>query len=184
MKKCLFCDKSVIGRNLCRYHYYQAKRDGTINNYPTKSSSTSVSDRMQSKYQILPNGCWMWLGNKNSAGYPMIWLNGKSVRAHRVMFSINNGGLSDDLVVCHTCDNPSCVNPDHLFSGSRDDNNKDCKNKKRNAFGMKNGHAKISAEQIKEIRLDSRTQSEIALSYGINQSHVSRIKSDKRRLNG
>ena len=76
--------------------------------------------------------CWIWSGTISYAGYGLYRLSGKQYRAHRLMYEhANKRRLKDDECVCHTCDNPSCVNPDHLFVGSHDDNMADMVEKGR-----------------------------------------------------
>lgn len=80
--------------------------------------------------------CWEWIGNKNSLGYGMIWYEGKNIRSHRVSYFIKNGEFNDKLFVCHKCDNPKCVNPEHLFLGTSKDNMRDMIKKGRSRSGI------------------------------------------------
>ena len=84
------------------------------------------------------SGCWIWQGCKNKDGYGFFQANKEKLRAHRWSAKYLGNMKIDGLVVCHHCDNPSCVNPNHLFVGTVKDNNKDCQNKGR-ASGNKNG---------------------------------------------
>lgn len=175
MSKCNMCDKPAAARGLCKPHYYSMRRKKQLNVFSLKCNP--LKDRLMSKFSVAENGCWIWNGHKNDVGYPMIWKDGKAVRAHREMYKLFVGELDENKVVCHKCDTPSCVNPDHLFSGTRLDNNRDAVSKNRQAFGERNGHARLSNEQVEAIRQDTRSQSKIAIEYKISQSHVSRIKS-------
>jgi hypothetical protein len=82
--------------------------------------------------------------------------------------------------VLHRCDNPPCINPDHLFLGTHRDNMKDRDKKKRAVKGERHASAKLTAQQVRAIRLDQREQEVIAAEYGISQTSVSAVK--RRRL--
>ncbi len=88
--------------------------------------------------------CWEWLAGKNSRGYGAFKLNKKTVTASRISWSLLNGEISSDIFVCHSCDNPSCVNPNHLFTSDNQGNVDDMIRKKRHQNQVKthckNGH--------------------------------------------
>lgn len=79
------------------------------------------------------DGCWEWQGSKNAQGYGVITEGGKIIKAHRVSYRLHYGDIPDGLFVCHHCDNPCCVRPDHLFTGTALDNALDMRNKGRRA---------------------------------------------------
>ena len=81
------------------------------------------------------DGCWLWQGSRNNKGYGQLSKGGRSggsVLTHRYSWEIHNGPIPDGLCVCHRCDNPPCVNPEHLFLGTYKDNAVDRRDKGRN----------------------------------------------------
>lgn len=86
--------------------------------------------------------CWEWMGSKSNSGYGHRKHNGKASQAHRVSYEIEHGPIAAGLFVCHRCDNPRCVRPDHLFLGTHDDNMSDMAAKGRCATGKRNYNGK------------------------------------------
>jgi hypothetical protein len=84
-----------------------------------------------------PNSCWAWTGSRNSEGYGNFYVDGRIVGAHRYSFQYHKGEIPEGMCVCHTCDNPSCVNPAHFFLGTKADNNRDKVAKGRHTWGNK-----------------------------------------------
>lgn len=105
--------------------------------------------------------CWPWKGYKTPLGYGTISVGGRKDRVHnatRVMWTIVNGPIPYGLEMCHKCDNPPCINPDHLFMGSHKENYQDALSKGRDAGMFKNGvkhrNAKLTEDQVKKIRAE------------------------------
>ena len=123
--------------------------------------------------------CWEWDLYKQEDGYGVIKANGKAQLAHRVSYEAFKGS-PEDMHVCHTCDNPGCVNPEHLFLGTNQDNVTDKMNKGRHRSGgpAKSGdkRAKLTSEDVLAIRQSTDNQPTLATQYGVSQATISNIK--------
>lgn len=100
------------------------------------------------------NSCWIWTGRKDRDGYGTFNHNGHRIQAHRISYAIYNGKTPSNLYVCHTCDNPTCVNPQHLFLATQQDNMDDMKHKNRSNIGSKSPTAKLIENDIYDIIID------------------------------
>jgi hypothetical protein len=177
--KCTICGQDAIARRLCKIHYNQATKAGNLQSHSLIKPEDVFWEKVNKT-----DTCWLWLSTTNQYGYGIFLVNKKSLRAHRYAYQLTKGEIPANMVILHTCDNPVCVNPSHLKLGTKDDNNKDSKNKMRNAFGEKNGHAKLTMQQTIEIRASTEKQSVLVAKYNVNQSTISRIKSGTRRAKG
>ena len=128
--------------------------------------------------------CWQWLGAKNSSGYGNFAYGGKVLLAHRFIFEQIYGPLrpSDGFhgqCVCHSCDNPACVSPKHLFAGSGQANRDDCTNKQRHSFGGRHGRAALTEADVLKIRQTAGTNQEVADAFGVSPSTISYVRNRK-----
>jgi hypothetical protein len=126
--------------------------------------------------------CWEWEGRKNQDGYGEFDLD-KSFRAHRVSYELFRGEIPPELNVCHSCDNPSCVNPDHLWLGTQLENNQDRHKKGRSKGGSGKGfdhnQSKLTPEQVRAIRFSTAPLAHFAEEFNVSLATVSRVRNNK-----
>ena len=117
----------------------------------------SIDERFWSKVNKTGD-CWLWTGVRVGIGYGQIYLNGKKTPAHRVSWLLHHGIIPNGLLVLHKCDNPPCVNPNHLFTGTNSDNMKDAYIKGRSSI-LKNVKMDIRYQEIIWIFMRMATES-------------------------
>lgn len=122
--------------------------------------------------------CWEWIGCK-VRGYGQFGFEGKVQYAHRVSWKLLNGDPLD-LKVLHKCDNPSCVNPNHLFLGTQKENIDDMLSKNRQVKGEQKPDVKLTKKQVLEIRHSKLSQRKLSKLYNVCPSHVWHIKNHKK----
>lgn len=134
-------------------------------------------------------GCWLWTGHLMSRGYGSVSFNNRETLAHRASFLVFHGVEPGEFYVCHRCDTPSCVNPEHLFLGTQRDNIHDMIRKGRDrscggknglvwkaARGEHHGRAKLTEQRVREIRRSSEPAAVCALRFGVDKSTVKDIR--------
>lgn len=137
-------------------------------------------DRFWSKASLAPNGCLIWTASKLKSGYGIFqW--GKSRRAHRVAWELTHGSIQKHQHVLHYCDNPSCINPDHLFLGTHAENMRDRTEKGRGAdfSGERNPTSKLKISDLAIIRHSSLSCSKLAQHYGVVKQTIANIRTGK-----
>lgn len=153
----------------------------------------SIEDRFWEKVLKAGAGdCWEWTAAKKGIGYGQIARGRKGagpITAHRLSYEIHHGPVPNGRFVCHTCDNPGCVNPAHLYAGSPADNMRDRKQRGRATGGRPVGSvpsggnsptAKITEQDARKIIEWQGSVREIAKIFGISESQARRIRSGKQ----
>lgn len=145
----------------------------------------TTEERFWSKVDIKglndPNACWNWLGSKDAAGYGFFKVDKKQYRAHRFSAALGGAPLKEGEVVCHKCDNPSCVRPSHLFIGTQRDNIQDRCDKGRSyaPVGEMNPQAKLTYRSAREIRKEYArggvSQRKLAEKHGVSKFAIRRV---------
>jgi integrase len=134
----------------------------------------SLEQRFWSKVRK-GSGCWEWIGFRQPDGYGVIKEKRRKLLAHRVAWELERGTLLPGFIVCHKCDNSSCVRPSHLFAATDWANQRDKTNKGRQAIGERNGRAKLTPEAVLEIRrLHARGTSltNLAMAFGVSRRAI------------
>jgi hypothetical protein len=124
-------------------------------------------------------GCWLWTGGLNDKGYGRIKVSGEGAiiqRAHQLSWILSGNEIPEGLFICHSCDNPACVNPSHLFVGTAKDNTTDAVKKGRMAFGERQGQHKLTGSDVVSIRLRYIprvcSQRKLAAEFGVHQHTI------------
>ena len=133
------------------------------------------------------SGCWLWMYNTNLKGYGQMRFRGTTMLSHRVSYLLNKGDIPVGMLVLHTCDTPSCINPDHLWLGTYQDNVDDMKIKGRERilYGENNGRFKFSntlVEDIRRLRISGVEIATLAKMYHIGKTTIGNILYAKGRF--
>jgi hypothetical protein len=141
----------------------------------------SIEERFWDKVgKHTENECWEWTAYRRDGGYGEFFFDGRMRLAHRVSFILAYGDIPDSLCVCHHCDNSCCVNPAHLFLGTRADNNQDKRDKHREVHVSGEDHPQAiltrgQVTRIRQLHQQGLTQTSIASLFGVTRSNVGRV---------
>lgn len=154
---------------------------------PTRIDITDVATELLLRIDIDAAGCWLWTGTRTKAGYGQLGVSRRRPYAHRLSYQTFVGPIPDGLDVCHHCDRPPCINPDHLFTGTATDNALDMVRKGRARYrtspGSRHPMAKLTDKQVLEIRrrvTAGENQHDLAAEFGVVNTTISMIH--RRRI--
>ena len=155
---CIFCSTPFITEKMNQVH-------------------CSIKCRILSFVEKTEKGCWVWKGSLDKDGYGLISIDDKSRRVHRISYeAFKEKKIPFNKNACHHCDNPSCVNPDHVFIAESYENTQDMIDKGRSRFsGSKKVLNKEKVAKIKQLSELGFSKTEIGRMFEIEQSHVAQI---------
>jgi hypothetical protein len=181
-KKCAHCGGRFYRDKRCTWaHWHRAKMcsrecTGLARSARASADRPPLRERFNSKVKVSKSGCWQWQGARDSDGYGVLSYAGKMLRAPKVALALDGRSVPKGMYACHTCDNPWCVRPDHLYVGTPKQNSADAKRRGRLNPGRK---AKLAPHQVRLIRAAKGSHRQIALQYNVSRPTVSLIKSGK-----
>jgi len=176
------CNRKMLARGLCSKHYQRLVTHGDVNVLTRVPIGSSLSFRLE--FYSKPEGeCIIWTGTK-SRGYGKLMYNGKERLAHRLSYEVNRGPIPEGMQVLHKCDNPSCINPDHLFIGTIQDNmdDRNAKGRCNPAKGESSNLSKLSNQDVVEIKKLSKEGSSLrglASRFNVTMQNVWMIARNK-----
>jgi len=188
------CERDGIARSLCAKHYDRWRRVGDVIAGPRvrgRAGRTWVEIFDEAPKEVMPNGCIEWRGTLSPYNYGIVQSKKYGATgAHRVALAQKLGGfIPEGMQACHACDNPPCVNPDHLFAGTDKANTDDMIAKRRHSYGERHT-AKLTEAQVREILTRYAAggigRPELAREYGVSPACIQKITERKtwRHLDG
>ena len=183
------CERQHYGRGWCKMHYLRAWTQGRVEDQPRSmvAAGASLNERLRHHgWTVMPSGCWEWKGSLNGGGYGQLAVGtDRPEIATRVAYRAWVGPIPAGGAICHRCDNPPCINPAHLFLGTKADNNRDMRTKDRHAHGETSTAWKLTDVQVVEIRTryaaGGVTQRALAEEFGVSTGNIQLIIARKRR---
>lgn len=130
--------------------------------------------------RIPESGCWIWTGMMSRYGYGRLTLGAKTnLSAHRISYELKNGPIPDGMFALHRCDVKCCVNPDHIFVGTQQENMTDKVTKNRQAKGESHGMSKLTKEQATEAKFSDAKTSDLAKKFNCSAVMIRQIRSGR-----
>lgn len=170
------CGKPYYAKALCRKHWERQHRNGTVELKISDREST-IAERLDA-LQITNGECNEFGGYRNANGYGELTYRGRLTLAHRASYERHNGPIPDGMIVCHRCDNPPCINPDHLYVGTHADNGQDKAERRRSTRGVRNAAAKLTDDDvltIRRLRVDGWTYARLGDRFGVGKTTIGRV---------
>jgi hypothetical protein len=198
-RKKLTCGR-LVSCNYCGTHFeipYRINKTRAQNpkfcskkcfsNEQTKRALSGIGERFWSKVKKgKPHECWLWTGALRAGGYGWFNYKGRPTNASRIAYIITNGELPSHIFVCHSCDNPACCNPNHLWPGTASDNNRDRDIKGRGnnrhpnvSKEERHPSAKLDRQKVAQAYTSKISAVELALLWGVTPQAIHAIRKGK-----
>lgn len=143
----------------------------------------SIRTRFDAKYVPVPSGCWQWTASTARRGYGQMGITKpkRNEKAHRISYALNVADIPPDRVIMHTCDNPGCVNPQHLRMGTQIENlaDRDAKNRHARVSGVRNPSSKLSCDALPVILDRSIPIDDLASRFGVSRSTIDHVRAGR-----
>lgn len=187
------CSKFVKGHGLCDKHYMRLRRGGTLETRAFPPTWSTAKERLewygwnvvQRDTPFADGPCWEWAGTCGAGGYGVLAVDHRTHKAHRLAYETWVGPIPEGMVVRHKCDNPPCINPEHLELGTPKDNARDREERGRRtpARGEKHGCAKLTWDNVNEIRslwsTGNYTRKQLAEDFGVVWTTIDMVVRNK-----
>ncbi len=180
-RNCLIegCEREWIARHLCKKHYRQVTQEGRLAEFGKRFPPILTDTDFWQRAIITANPakCWEWQRGFEAGGYGHAHIKGKQWKAHRYSWFLT-AGYDSKVNICHRCDNPKCINPNHLFEGDHKANSQDMVNKGRVQRGEKHYLSNLSEQDVLTIRSmvgDGSTHQSVADQFNVVRETVSQI---------
>lgn len=174
------CEGVYDTQGYCARHYMAWRRNGDPTEVRQIQHHGKTPAERLALYTRRTDGCWQWTGARSAKGYGIFNRAASSNVAHRAAWELEYGPIPTGLYVLHRCDNPACVRLDHLFLGTKADNNADMDAKGRRRTKATQGSAhpksKLTEAKVKAIRVSSAMGKDLAKKYGVSQTIISAVR--------
>lgn len=179
------CERPNYGKGLCKVHWQRLTVYGRLTNLTPEVRFFAKVNKDGPVHPVLGSRCWLWTGHKTALGYGRVGLNKTTMPATHAAWFFEHGEYPSPLWALHKCDNPPCVNPEHLFLGTVQDNTADMDRKGRRVStpGEASPHARITERDVRVIRELSAqgiSKAEIGRRFRLCASHVGKIVERKK----
>lgn len=173
------CGRKHRRNGYCGTHSSRVRKHGDPN-YERPSPESRFWSNVQRG-----DGCWIWSGHIDALGYGRFRIAGVTDRAHRAAWFFSNGRIPTGMEICHRCDNPSCVRPQHLFLGTHQENMDDMRLKGRSApqvndyRGTRNPRARLTEQQARHVKYSNDRVCDLAAQFGVPRETLYSIRNGK-----